>query len=85
MMIDNSMTVKITQKAEESGLVYLSVLPATWDALEKYAEKHDYCEWFRRYTQPQWAAWLIFLLKAEPDLKELFPHGKWATIQRGII
>lgn len=76
------MSDRVILEARGSGFVYLDLLPASWKALEMYAELHGYDEWFRRYMQPQWAAWLVFMLKAEPDTAELFPHGKWATIQR---
>ncbi len=62
-------------------LVHVNVLPETRRALERYAEKHGYDEWVRRWSEPQWLAWLIALLQEEPDSPELFPHGKWATIQ----
>lgn len=66
-----------------SDFVDLSQLnPTTWYALEQYAVRHGYDEWLRKFIQPQWAAWLIVLLKVEQDTEELFPSGKWATIQR---
>lgn len=60
------------------------LLPATRDALEVYASERNYGEWLRSkgFMQPEWLAWLTFLLQAEPDTEELFPHGKWATIQQ---
>jgi hypothetical protein len=63
-------------------LVHIDVLPDTWRALERYAERCGYDEWVRRWIEPQWLAWLIALLQAETDRPNLFPHGKWATIQR---
>ena len=33
------------------------------------------------WMEPADAAWLMALLKLCPDSKELFPHGKWASIQ----
>jgi hypothetical protein len=56
----------------------------TCRALEWYSDAHDYVDWLgdRRYIDGTWFAWLIALLKEEPDTPELFPKGKWATIQR---
>jgi hypothetical protein len=58
-----------------------AVLLDTMRALDRYAEQHGYEEWLKGWMEPQWAAWLTFLLAAEEDTPELFPHGKWATIQ----
>ena len=53
-------------------------------ALEKYSDSNDFTEWLgdRMWVQSQWFAWLVALLKEEQDTAELFPKGKWATIQR---
>ena len=32
-------------------------------------------------NSPEWMAWFVHLLKHVPDSSEVFPHGKWATIQ----
>lgn len=32
-------------------------------------------------SPPETMAWLVLLLKQIPDTEEVFPHGKWATIQ----
>ena len=67
-----------------SNFIELSRLsPATKYAFEQYAERYYYNDsWLKSFMEPQWFAWLIELLKAEPDAEELFPNGKWATIQR---
>ena len=49
---------------------------------ESWAFDNGYDEWLRSWIQPQWMAWLIYLLKELPDDSEFFLHGKWATIQR---
>jgi hypothetical protein len=53
-------------------------------ALEQYSDAHDYTEWLgdRGCIDGPWFAWLIALLKEEVDTPELFPKGKWATLQR---
>jgi hypothetical protein len=33
------------------------------------------------WMEPEDAAWLLVLLKMSPDTEQLFPHGKWASIQ----
>ena len=53
-------------------------------ALEEYGDAHSFEEWLgdRGYIDGTWFAWLVALLKEETDTPELFPKGKWATIQR---
>ena len=34
-----------------------------------------------RVNPPETMAWLVILLKYIPDTEEVFPLGKWATIQ----
>lgn len=58
------------------------LLPPTKYALEQYGFRCGYDEWLRSFMEPQWFAWLVELLKVEPDSEDLFPSGKWATIQR---
>ena len=60
--------------------------PDAWHALEGFAGRRDY-EWFQPVIEPQWAAWLIEILKQCDDNEALFPRGKWATIQviQGIV
>src|SRR5580700_170867 len=52
----------------------------SWYALKAFGERRGY-EWLQPYTEPQWVAWLIEILKQSDDDESLFPHGKWATIQ----
>ena len=66
-------------------LVYAGALSElTRRALREYSSAHGYDEWLeeRHWIQPHWFAWLVALLKEEKDTPELFPKGKWATIQR---
>jgi hypothetical protein len=66
-------------------LVYAGALSElTRRALRDYSLAHDYDEWLedRAWIEPRWFAWLVALLKEETDTPELFPKGKWATIQR---
>lgn len=67
-----------------SEFVDLTVLSpeASYALLETYAYQRDFDPWLHKFIEPQWFAWLIALLKAEPDNEEFFPKGKWATIQR---
>ena len=41
----------------------------------------------RTYLLPEVASWLFFRLREMPDSPELFPKGKWASIQflEGLI
>ena len=64
----------------QSGMIHIGSM-LSFRAFERWAEEKQY-EWFRSWIQPEWAAWLRFLLAEEPDSPELFPHGKWAAIQR---
>lgn len=34
------------------------------------------------WMEPEQAAWLLALLKMSPDTPDLFPNGKWASIQQ---
>jgi hypothetical protein len=70
-----------TPQEVQSGMIHIGSM-LSFRAFERWGEEHGYEEWLRSWIQPQWAAWLVFLLQAEPDTPELFPHGKWATIQR---
>lgn len=53
----------------------------SYATIEKFARMRGY-EWYQPVMEPQWVAWLIEILKQSPDTPELFPHSKWATIQR---
>ena len=64
----------------QSGLVHIGGM-LSFRALQRFAEDRGYDEWFHAWIEPQWLAWLIALLKECWDIPELFPHGKWATIQ----
>lgn len=52
----------------------------SYRALEKFAYRRQW-DWFQKWIEPQWLAWLIEILKQSDDDADLFPHGKWATIQ----
>lgn len=52
----------------------------SWHALKAFAVRRDY-EWLQELTEPQWVCWLTEILKQSDDDEQLFPHGKWATIQ----
>ena len=56
--------------------------PDTKYALEQYAIGFGYDSWLKTFMEPHWFAWLIELLKGEPDTEDLFPKGQWATVQR---
>jgi len=59
-----------------------SLSPESQYALtERYAYQRQLDSWLRPLIEPQWCAYLIVLLKQEPDTAALFPKGKWATIQ----
>jgi len=64
----------------QSDLVHIGSM-LSFQALQRFAEDRDYEEWFHSWIEPHWLAWLIALLKECYDTPELFPHGKWATIQ----
>jgi hypothetical protein len=69
----------------DGEMVYFGALSElTRRALRAYSDQHGFDEWLeeRHWIDARWAAWLIALLKAEADDPELFPKGKWATIQR---
>jgi len=68
----------------DGEMIHLSPLqPLTRTALHNYSDKWGYDEWLgdRTWIAAEKFAWLIALLKLEEDKEELFPHGKWATIQ----
>jgi hypothetical protein len=48
---------------------------------ERFARRRNY-EWFQPIMEPEWVAWWIEILKQSEDVPDLFPHGKWASIQR---
>jgi hypothetical protein len=48
---------------------------------ERFARRRNF-EWFQPQMEPQWVCWWTEILKQSEDLPELFPHGKWASIQQ---
>lgn len=70
----------MTGKTTDTDMVHLGSL-LSFRALERYGETHGYDEWLKSWTMCKEAAWLVYLLRQEADTMELFPHGKWATIQ----
>lgn len=68
----------------DSDLVWIgSLSPETRWALKNYSHVHDFTEWLddRSYISTEKFAWLLAVLKREQDTPELFPKGKWATLQ----
>lgn len=62
------------------------LLAGTYRCLEQLARRRGW-EWFQPCTEPEWVCWLIEILKQSDDDPNLFPHGKWATIQnlQGLV
>lgn len=58
--------------SDESDFVYVEALKydtkRAWGLDNTYLSQVD-------------AAWLFFRLRETPDTSEVFPHGKWASIQ----
>lgn len=52
----------------------------SYHAFKAFAGRRGY-GWFQEFTEPQWVAWFIEILKQSDDDPLLFPNGKWATIQ----
>ena len=59
------------------------LLPATRSAIASWSSRNDLDEVIGEHgwLPPEWASYLYFALEAEDDAPELFPHGKWATLQ----
>lgn len=55
------------------------LLPDTAQAIRDYYQRSDWEELFDLIS-PETAALMFFRLRKASD--EIFPHGKWATIQR---
>lgn len=55
--------------------------PETYKALENLSEKRHWPDLYY-YMAPEQIAWLVIKLEFIPDSTEVFPKGKWATIQR---
>ena len=69
----------------DGTMVWLgSMSEETRYALRDYSSRWDYNEWLedRSWVSTEHFAWLIALLKEETDTPEVFPKGKWATLQR---
>jgi hypothetical protein len=64
----------------KSDLIHIGDMHS-YRAWERFAEQREWIEWFHRWIEPQWLAWFIEILKQSDDDPELFPHGKWASIQ----
>lgn len=67
--------------AERGDFIHLDVLPSTFNALVTLAERHDWRD-INRHMEPGEMLVLIERLKKATDTEQIFPHGKWATIQR---
>lgn len=67
--------------AEREDFIYLDVLPSTYRALEGLTSRHGWRD-LSKYIEPGELLLLIERLKRAVDTDEIFPHGKWATIQR---
>lgn len=67
--------------AERGDFIYLDVLPSTYRALEDLVSRHDWRS-ISKYMEPGEMLVLIERLKKATDTEQIFPHGKWATIQR---
>lgn len=52
----------------------IRMLPKTAEAIS-----HALGQDFNKVETPERMAWVLYLLRRLPD--DLFPHGKWATIQ----
>lgn len=70
-----------TEQRVQGGMIHLGGL-LSWPVFEDWGFERGYSEWLHTWSEPQWIAWLLWILKAEPDDSTVFLHGKWATIQR---
>ena len=55
--------------------------PDTLQALANLCSRKGWADLYG-YGEPEQIAWLSFLLEFVDDSEEVFPRGKWATIQR---
>lgn len=72
-------------KQVNADMVHLGELSyETRLAIQVYSSAHDYDEMIgdRSWLSLHNFAWLVVMLSAEEDTPELFPKGKWATLQR---
>ena len=67
--------------AERGDFIYLDVLPSTYRALEELSSRHEWRD-LSKHMEPGDLLVLIERLKKAVDTEVIFPHGKWATIQR---
>lgn len=67
--------------AERNDFIHLDVLPSTYRALEELASRQGWRD-LSKYVEPGEMLLLIERLKKATDTEQIFPHGKWATIQR---
>lgn len=58
-----------------------SLSPETYHAMQQLSEARGWAPVFE-YMESEAVAWLTFLLSEVPDDEDIFPRGKWATIQR---
>jgi hypothetical protein len=69
-----------TTSTTGNDMIYLDRFsPETRYALSAYFAAHS--DFSGSLITPEKAAWLWFKLRQEPDSAELFPKGKWATLQ----
>lgn len=65
---------------------YLSMSDLSYDTRKAIVALYRKNNWNDIETDslvaPEWAALMVFRLRATPDDAETFPKGKWATIQR---
>lgn len=62
--------------------IYIGALsPMTYDALDALGAERNWSPLFK-WIEPETCAWLVERLKHVPDSPDVFPNGKWATIQR---
>lgn len=62
-------------------ILFSEFLPKTRAGFMKITERFDLMDMSDTGIPELWAGWSL-LLKSIPDDEELFPSGKWATIQR---
>lgn len=67
--------------AEREDFIHLDVFSDTLDTLQSLSSRHGWPE-FNRWIDPERLLLLIERLKRTRDSEDVFPHGKWATIQR---
>jgi hypothetical protein len=49
--------------------------------IARWCEAHGWSP-LMTWESPERVAWLTYLLRHVPDSEDVFPSGKWATIQR---